>query len=519
MELHPKVLAQYAASRTSTYKFIVCHAPFVNLNFEQNGNVRACCYNTKDILGTWPAQSIQEIWRGEKAVTLRNHIRVNDLGGGCTECGNMIIAGNNQGVRAKYFDEFAGNNVDSRIHYFRNKLTGHINYPRVMEFELSNECNLECVMCNGYFSSSIRKNREKLPPSVSPYNDRFVDELDHFIPHLTDAKFLGGEPFMIDIYLKIWERILKINPKVRIHITTNGTFLNSRIKKLLEGLTAGIILSIDSVNKETYQKIRVNGNYEKVMENLDYLLDYTKRKKTFISMAACPITYNWHEMPEMLEFCMERNIALYLNAVFSPADLSLKEQSAAYIQEAINYLEAYSLPAQKGNLQSPINLSINAYRDFVNLLHGWLIEAKQKASEPTSMSTNSYVTTEYIKKDFGEWSFELLTGKIKELQAITAQGYIDKEVVFLNDIANMFSATPPDRLEDVLMFYLQLENGATLTDVDLQKTKDIALLINQHPGREIILVQMAQASPLVLSQNLRMLDLQSMAAMLSAQFS
>jgi hypothetical protein len=79
----------------------------VNLNFEQNGNVRACCYNTKDILGTWPAQSIQEIWRGEKAVALRNHIRNNDLGGGCTECGNMIIAGNNQGVRAKYFDEFA----------------------------------------------------------------------------------------------------------------------------------------------------------------------------------------------------------------------------------------------------------------------------------------------------------------------------------------------------------------------------------------------------------------------------
>jgi MoaA/NifB/PqqE/SkfB family radical SAM enzyme len=99
------------------------------------------------------------------------------------------------------------NNVASRIHYFRNKLTGHINYPRVMEFELSNECNLECVMCNGYFSSSIRKNREKLPASVSPYNDQFVDELDQFIPHLTDAKFLGGEPFMIDIYLKIWERI------------------------------------------------------------------------------------------------------------------------------------------------------------------------------------------------------------------------------------------------------------------------------------------------------------------------
>jgi hypothetical protein len=77
------------------------------------------------------------------------------------------------------------------------------------------------------------------------------------------------------------------------------------------------------------------------------------------------------------------------------------------IQEAINYLAAYSLPAAKGNLQSPINLSINAYRDFVNLLQGWLrSEAKQKANEPTSMSTNSFVATEHFKKDFDEWSFD-----------------------------------------------------------------------------------------------------------------
>ena len=37
---------------------------------------------------------------------LRNLIAENSLGGGCIECGRMIEAGNFQGVRAKYYDEF-----------------------------------------------------------------------------------------------------------------------------------------------------------------------------------------------------------------------------------------------------------------------------------------------------------------------------------------------------------------------------------------------------------------------------
>jgi len=518
MKLESKYIEDYARSRSGTYKAVVCHAPFVNLNFEQNGNVRACCYNTKDVLGAWPVQSIRQIWESAQAATLRKHIRNNNLGGGCLECGKMIVARNHQGVRAKYFDEFAPNDFSSRLHYFRNKLNGHINYPRVMEFELSNECNLECIMCNGYFSSSIRKNRENLPPSVSPYNDQFVDELEEFIPHLTDAKFLGGEPFMIDIYLKIWERILKINPNVRIHITTNGTFLNSRVKQLLEGLKAGIILSIDSVNKETYQTIRVNGNYDKVMQNLDYLLDYTRRKRTFISIAACPIIHNWKELPGLLEFCIQRNIALYLNAVFSPAELSLREQTVDFQQEVVDYLLAYPLPAQKGNLRSPINLSINAYKDFVNLLKGWLEEKKLKPVESVEHAGTWQNSTAVFKQAIVFWSFEILKEKVKTLQAITKQGYVDKEVAFLNDIANLFAATPNKDLEQVLLFYLQLDGEDETATSDQTKAKEIAQLINQHPSREAILIQMAQASPVVLAQSLKTLDVQNLTAMLNAQF-
>lgn len=515
MELHKKIIEQYADSRRGTFKKVVCHAPFVNLNFEQNGNVRACCYNTKDVLGNWTQNSIHEIWSGGAANKLRKHIIESNLGGGCKECGNMIVAGNHQGVRAKYYDEFSPNNLISRAKYMAYQSFDYISYPRVMEFELSNECNLECVMCNGYFSSSIRKNREKLPPFVSPYNDKFVDELEEFIPHLTDAKFLGGEPFMIEIYLKIWERILKINPSVRIHITTNGTFLNNRIKNLLEGLKAGIILSIDSVNEETYKKIRINGNFKKVMENLEYLLDYTKRKRTFISMAVCPITLNWRELPQMLEFCLDRGIALYFNAVFSPAKYSLKEQGKEYISEVISFLESYCLPKQKGNLNSPTNLSISAYKDFVKLLKGWEKEISNTSKH--EVNTSIHATPPFSRKEAIEWSMEQLIQKVNELGELTKQGYIDKEVQFLNEITNLFIAIPETELAAVFKYYI-LMTGAEMTGAEM-KAKEIAELVNTNNSRKTILAQMAKASPMILAENLASLNIEEMKLMINTHFS
>lgn len=500
MQLHKKVIEQYAAARRHTYKQIVCHAPFANLNFEQNGNVRACCYNTKDILGSWPQQSIREIWFGEAVKKLRQHIRDNDLGGGCTECGKMIIAGNHQGVRAKYFDEYATDNLSTKIRYARNKWNGHIGYPRVMEFELSNECNLECVMCNGYFSSNIRKKREHLPPIISPYNQNFVDELDEFIPHLTDAKFLGGEPFMIELYLKIWERMAQLKPSARIHITTNGTFLNSRIKNLLEGLKAGIIVSIDSVNKETYEKIRVNGNFSKVMDNLEHLMDYTRRKRTFISIAACPITYNWNELPQMLSFCLEKNIALYFNAVFSPAELSLREQSSSYLEEVISFLKSVELPAIKNNPQSPRNLSIRAYSDFILLLNGWLNE--RKALEKQSSVQKQPVKAD-LKNRFAElkevtWTIGEVRSAIEKMHTLQRFGYEDKEKEFLSYAAGLFAATPSGKTEAVVESYLvwfSTHSGVEVLPANHEKLKRIATLIEAHPKRKEILMQLSQASP------------------------
>lgn len=498
------MIDQYASTRQGVNCALVCHAPTVNLNFEQNGNVRACCYNTTQILGKWPAQSIREIWEGTQLKELRNHISHSNLGGGCTECGKMLQSGNFQGVRARFYDEFASNSLTEKLKRTWGRIAHPTTYPKVMEFELSNRCNLECVMCNGYFSSSIRRNREKLPPFHSPYDDRFVEQLEEFLPHLTDAKFLGGEPFMIDIYLRIWDRIRKVNPNIRIHITTNGTFLTDRVKQLLEGLRAGIIISIDSVNRDTYNRIRINGDFDRVMTNLDYLREYTRRKGTFISIAACPITLNWHEMPQMLQFCTKNDIYLHFNAVFSPSELSLREMPADALIDVISFLKTQPLPKALGNEQSATRISLQAYKDFVLLLEGWLNEkAVERIDE---LDVNRKLNALFVRQPISEWDIEEVKALIVKYHTQTSTDYIDKETEMLNRLSNLMIDTPKGRLHEVLLTYFALLEQNTNERIWMEKAVLIQEMIAEHPARDAILREIGWSHPITLAQALVSMD-------------
>ena len=233
-------------------------------------------------------------------------------------------------------------------------------------------------------------------------------------------------------------------------------------------------------------------------------------------MAACPITYNWKELPQMLDFCIEKNIALYFNAVFSPAELSLREQPVAYLQEVISFLESNPAPAVKGNLQSPRSLSITAYNDFINLLRGWYAERKIKEAEsniPIQQNANTNVAS-YLKS--GEeinWSLAEIKTSINTLSELETFGYEDKEKNFRAHMANLFAATPNGNVTQVISCYVQWyaekNKSAVLNNVE-EKVKFISGAIEQHPKRKEILAQISQASPAMFTQLLMERDVKDL---------
>jgi MoaA/NifB/PqqE/SkfB family radical SAM enzyme len=301
-----------------------CYAPFKSLYFGHGGKVVACCVNRNHVLGVYPQQSVKEIWQGEKAEALRQALKANSFKLGCNNCEARILSGNHQGLIAAAYNSLPLNPSG---------------YPAELQFELSNTCNLECVMCSGEFSSLIRTKREGKPPIQEPYDTAFVEQLKAFIPHLHKVSFFGGEPFLIDIYYTIWEAILTINPAVNIYVQTNGTVLNNRVKELLQKGNFHINVSVDSVHDDTYRQIRVNANWQKTSENIQWFANYCKQKGVQFGISICPLQQNRFELVDIIQAANSWNATAFIHQLVSPRHVALRALPTDELQSTIAVME------------------------------------------------------------------------------------------------------------------------------------------------------------------------------------
>lgn len=153
-----------------------CNAPLNNMYFTIEGKV-APCWLQVGAVDNWSSdRSIADIWFGEKFNQLRDAHKNKIYPNKCGQCKQQTEDG--VWPLAKAYEKFSVKE-----------------YPTLIELELSNQCNLECIMCSGLLSSGIRKNRDNLPPLPQIYDQTFVEQLKEFIPHLEELRFNGGEPF------------------------------------------------------------------------------------------------------------------------------------------------------------------------------------------------------------------------------------------------------------------------------------------------------------------------------------
>lgn len=310
-------------SQLFTKKETACYAPHSSMRFNHSGNVLACCFNRGNILGKFPDQSIHDIWFGENIKNLRKSLHKNDFSLGCQTCEHDITCGNREASGASQYD------------YLKNwKL--HDKYPTMFDFELGSTCNFECIMCSGEYSSAIRKNREGGSPYYSPYEEHtnlFVEQLTPFLPHLKEMRFIGGEPFLMKVHYEIWDKVLEINPSIILNVLTNASILNKRVQKMLEKGNFKISVSIDSLVKETFESIRKNGDFNQVMNNVDFFQKLMKEQGHTMNFNLCVMRQNWSEIPAYFEYCNQNDIKVVLHTVKFPAHCALWNLNSSELAE------------------------------------------------------------------------------------------------------------------------------------------------------------------------------------------
>lgn len=277
------------------------------MHFGFAGHVHACCQNGVYSFGDVTQAGLHEIWNGMRRHAMVGAFAAGRYPRGCEQCEVEHALGNRASTPAQAFDVFPA---------------GGSEWPRQMEFTLSNRCNLACVQCNSENSSTIAK-KEGRPPVPVPYGDQFFEQLPPFLEHLEIASFLGGEPFLQPEARRVWDLLIELPRRPVVRVTTNASIWNDRVEYYVNELAMHLAISIDGATPATYEAIRLGANYGRVIEIRDRMVAASRRYGGTLHLNYCLLRANWQDVGRFMLQADELDVDANIIPVFAPADQSL----------------------------------------------------------------------------------------------------------------------------------------------------------------------------------------------------
>lgn len=171
-------------------------------------------------------------------------------------------------------------------------------------FEITNKCNISCIMCGRKLSSGGIMSRSLL------------DKIESFLPYLLwMCPFGGGEPLLAKgILFDLITRLRNCNLVTEVNITTNGTLIDERMaKRLILSGVSHLTISFDGASRETYEKIRKRARFDKVIDNIERVNQIKRlyhRKNPRLCFAFVAMRQNIEELPQLIELASKLRVSL-----------------------------------------------------------------------------------------------------------------------------------------------------------------------------------------------------------------
>jgi MoaA/NifB/PqqE/SkfB family radical SAM enzyme len=211
---------------------------------------------------------------------------------------------------------------------YRDTFDTHFNEKfavRYLDVRNNNLCNMECVICNSYYSSKWADRIGNAEPFV---NTKFDIDLSN----VKRIYFAGGEPFLNKTH---WEILKKIkNPKnIGLVYSSNLSYTTGAKEYLSKFNDVFLNASLEGVGKFGEQ-MRPGLNWKKWQSNLESLLELPNIK---IEIAVTVSLLNiWH-LKDIEEYANSKNIKATFYRLDNPQYLSLSALPAE-LKEKITYL-------------------------------------------------------------------------------------------------------------------------------------------------------------------------------------
>ena len=214
-------------------------------------------------------------------------------------------------------------------------------FPLYLSLETLLQCNFKCGMC----PFSVPEELEKIH-----YSEEMSDELfDKVIGEASEhgCPSMGfntmNEPLLDQ---KIIERIEKAT-KAGIfdsRMNTNASLLTEkRAERLVDSGLTRLLVGVDAATEETYKKVRIGGNFQKLMRNVDRFLEFRAKKNQklpILRVSFVRMNINEHEVEEFINQWLGKADLIAVQEYRPPShDVELKEDRHA---KSTQIVEDYS---------------------------------------------------------------------------------------------------------------------------------------------------------------------------------
>ena len=153
------------------------------------------------------------------------------------------------------------------------KTLRHNQFPIDIVVETISYCNLKCIMCP---QPALKRQRGEMPLEV--YR-KIIDEVAKESPSSNLWLALMGESLLVGHKLADMIAYAKQQGIQKIHLNTNARFMDSEMsEKLIASGVDEIIVGLDAFTKETYDRVRVGGDFHETIKNIEHLLEMKKAR-------------------------------------------------------------------------------------------------------------------------------------------------------------------------------------------------------------------------------------------------
>lgn len=263
-----------------------CDTPLNHMEYLTDGKIFCCCSTFMRSIGDSSQNGITAVWRAVKhkivCLSVQNHTY--------TFCEKRLCP-------LLFGKETKGNTVseDKQLKEMRD-------FPEVSAIGFDYTCNLKCETCRSSMRVACGEEKNRMLNMAKLVEKEILPKSRFFV-------MAGdGEVFASEAYKHIYKSE-NMNNVEFIRILSNGTLFNEKNwEEFKKNKTGKVMLtaSVDAATKETYEKIRINGNFDILKKNMEFAGRLRREGElAYFRMNYVVQRRNYAEMPDFVKWGLE----------------------------------------------------------------------------------------------------------------------------------------------------------------------------------------------------------------------